>query len=162
MFEIVHIHSPEEIVEVKAFDDQLFEGYQLISIHELEIIAKQDGLYGIFDKNRLTAEAQILFKDTDFYTLENPNWAFIYGLGVAKTHRNKGLATQMLLFLEKLAYQKGKTSIYLATRPDNSKAISLWEKHNYVEYACKPHFFGLNERMDGRLLFKKDLSANSQ
>ncbi|PLX17612.1 MAG: hypothetical protein C0599_13425 [Salinivirgaceae bacterium] len=157
MIEITQVHASNHIQKIKELDDHLFKIYQQISLRELEIIAQQNGLFAIFHHKQIIAFAELLFESTDFYSLENPQWAFIYGLGVAPSHRNKGLATQMLSFIEKIAVQKNKTALYLATRPDNKEAILLWKKRGFNIYDYKENFFGSTEQKDGRLLFIKEL-----
>ncbi len=146
----------QEIPEVKKLDDSVFAGHQKISLHELRAIAAQNGLFGLFEDNKLVAEAQLLLKNTDFYSLENPHWAYCYGIGVDKTRRGRGYAKMLICEMEKVCRNNGKIALYLASRPENYTSLRLWEQMNYHIFDYKPAYFGSNTKTDTRLLLKKE------
>jgi [ribosomal protein S18]-alanine N-acetyltransferase len=52
-------------------------------------------------------------------------------LGVDSVHRNRGLATTLLAWLEKCAVVAGNERIQLEARSDNALALAFYEKHGY-------------------------------
>jgi ribosomal protein S18 acetylase RimI-like enzyme len=52
-------------------------------------------------------------------------------LGVDAVHRNRGLATTLLAWLEKCAAVAGNERIQLEARSDNALALAFYEKHGY-------------------------------
>ncbi len=158
-FEIRKLDS-HDIPEAKKLDDNIFAGHQQISIHELEAISAQNGLFGLIEDNKLVAEAQLLLKNTDFYSLENPHWAYCYGIGVDKSRRGKGYAKMLIREMEKVCRNNSKTALYLASRPENYASLRLWGQMNYHIFDYKPAYFGSNTKTDTRLLLKKDLNTS--
>lgn len=54
-------------------------------------------------------------------------------LGVDAVHRNRGLATTLLAWLEKCAVVAGNERIQLEARSDNALALAFYEKHGYQQ-----------------------------
>ncbi|MEM8789509.1 MAG: GNAT family N-acetyltransferase [Pseudomonadota bacterium] len=57
---------------------------------------------------------------------EKPPTLFVEELGVAPTHRRRGLGTALLHAAEAIARARGCTEIWLATEPDNAAANAVY------------------------------------
>jgi ribosomal-protein-alanine N-acetyltransferase len=74
---------------------------------------------------------------------------------VAPTHRRRGLGTQLLHWLEKVALAAGLQRIGLEARADNAEALAFYRRHGYVERALVPGMYlgvGDGVRLDKPLL----------
>jgi ribosomal protein S18 acetylase RimI-like enzyme len=55
-------------------------------------------------------------------------------LYVIDEYRQRGIASDLIAFAEKVAVQKGARSILVQTGEDNVPALTLYKKHGYEEY----------------------------
>lgn len=55
-------------------------------------------------------------------------------LYVMEEFRQRGIASGLIAFTEKVAVQKGARSILVQTGDDNLSALALYKKHGYEEY----------------------------
>jgi ribosomal protein S18 acetylase RimI-like enzyme len=55
-------------------------------------------------------------------------------LYVMEKFRQRGIASDLIAFAEKVAVQKGARSILVQTGDDNLPALALYKKHGYEEY----------------------------
>jgi ribosomal protein S18 acetylase RimI-like enzyme len=55
-------------------------------------------------------------------------------LYVIEEFRQRGIASDLIAFSEKVAFQKGARSILVQTGDDNEQALSLYKKLGYEEY----------------------------
>ena len=81
--------------------------------------------------------------------------ADIHTLAVIPSHRNAGLATQMLNQLEKWAIAKGVAALMLEMREGNSQAQNLYEKRGYRAISKRKDYY--RPGMDA-LIMRKEVS----
>jgi RimJ/RimL family protein N-acetyltransferase len=63
------------------------------------------------------------------------------GMGVAATHRRRGVGTRLLTVCLARAREKGISRVELEARADNIRAIGLYEKEGFVHEASKRNAF---------------------
>lgn len=67
--------------------------------------------------------------------------ARIYSLAVSPQHRQQGLGQQLISTAEKAALAVGRSFVRLEVRPDNQKAVALYEKHGYQPFDVVRDFY---------------------
>lgn len=67
--------------------------------------------------------------------------ADITNVAVKSGHRRKGVADALLNELERLAVQKGITTLTLEVRVSNTAAVRLYEKHGFHSLGIRPGFY---------------------
>lgn len=73
---------------------------------------------------------------------------------VDQTYRNRGIATQLLTFLEQHALNLGNRIIRLETGAAQPEAIALYTKYGYYPIACFDEYIG----SEGSLCYEKKIS----
>ncbi|ALO16306.1 putative acetyltransferase [Salinivirga cyanobacteriivorans] len=160
-FSVVRLSGMQAIKEAKKLDDKAFEGHQKISKNELRSIADQGGLFGIVYKQKMVAEAQLLFRSTLFYNLEYESSAYCYGIAVDEKFRGKGLAHLLIARMEKEVRNNSLKALYLACRPENYASLKLWNSLEYKVCAYKDRYFGPDTIAHTRLLLYKNISEKN-
>jgi ribosomal protein S18 acetylase RimI-like enzyme len=56
---------------------------------------------------------------------------FVYELGTHDDHRRRGVATALLLELQRIAIDRGCNGLWVATEPDNAPAIATYLRAGY-------------------------------
>jgi ribosomal protein S18 acetylase RimI-like enzyme len=127
----------------------------IATVEDAPVIAKLNLLFNEVDESpqAITArmsdpacvETVILAKVTDeaigfalvrvvpsvLYTAPHAELTELY---VIDEYRQRGIASDLIAFAEKVAVQKGARSILVQTGEDNVPALTLYKKHGYEEY----------------------------
>ena len=80
------------------------------------------------------------------------NEGHIYNIAVSKTHRNKGLATQMINALIKESLAENIIGLTLEVRKGNIPAINLYTKLGFVIEGVRKNFYD-NPTEDGLIMW---------
>jgi [ribosomal protein S18]-alanine N-acetyltransferase len=82
--------------------------------------------------------------------------ARLYSIAVSPGAAGRGIGSRLLSEAEDVARRRGATRLHLEVRPDNSKAISLYERAGYRRIGQRPDYYD-----DGSpaLLFSRQLAA---
>jgi len=107
--------------------------------------------FGFFQENNLIAmiSFEIAKKNKINHTAE------IGSLYIKHSHRNLGIATKLIKFVEYFAKQKNILQIYLGCNFNNKIAINLYEKLGYKIIAIRPNFAKIkNEYVDDVIMLK--------
>jgi len=67
--------------------------------------------------------------------------ADIHTLSIVTTHRNRGIASEMLRQLESWAMEKGIHAFMLEMREGNAEAQPLYEKHGYSIVSRRDNYY---------------------
>jgi len=67
--------------------------------------------------------------------------ADIHTLSIVPTHRNRGIASEMLRQLESWAMEKGIHAFMLEMREGNAEAQPLYEKHGYSIVSRRDNYY---------------------
>ena len=67
--------------------------------------------------------------------------ADIHTLSIVPTHRNRGIASEMLRQLESWAMEKGIHAFMLEMREGNAEAQPLYEKHGYSVVSRRDNYY---------------------
>ena len=67
--------------------------------------------------------------------------ADIHTLSIVPTHRNRGIASEMLRQLESWAMEKGIHAFMLEMREGNAEAQPLYEKHEYSIVSRRDNYY---------------------
>lgn len=67
--------------------------------------------------------------------------AYIQTLEVAPTHRNRGIARELLGRMEQSATRAGAHVIWLHVAESNAPAIRLYETHGFSQQGREPNFY---------------------
>lgn len=67
--------------------------------------------------------------------------ADIHTLSIVPTHRNRGIASEMLRQLESWAMEKGIRAFMLEMREGNAEAQPLYEKHGYSIVSRRDNYY---------------------
>ena len=107
--------------------------------------------FGFFQENNLIAmiSFEIAKKNKINHTAE------IGSLYIKNSHRNLGIATKLIKFVENFAKQKNILQIYLGCNFNNKIAINLYKKLGYKIIAIRPNFAKINnEYVDDVIMLK--------
>ena len=88
---------------------------------------------------------------------EYPNDAWLSWFGVLENYRQKGYGSKMFDFFEKLALNKGYTSIRVYTDNEFDKAILLYEKKEMIKEFYKNDLEN-EEINNGTIIYSKSLT----
>lgn len=83
------------------------------------------------------------------------NKARLYSIAISEQYRGQGLAQRLLDAGEMAAQERGCSSLYLEVRPDNHRAIHLYEQRGYQTHGLLHAFY---EDGTNALRFEKNLS----
>lgn len=67
--------------------------------------------------------------------------AYIQTLEVAPTHRNRGIARELLRCMERSATAAGAHVIWLHVAESNAPAIRLYQTHGFTQQGREPNFY---------------------
>jgi len=73
--------------------------------------------------------------------LKRKEWLKIYSLGVAQSHRKKGIAKELLKRALLTLQEQHYKMIRLEVREDNTNAVALYEKYGFVKQKLIPNFY---------------------
>lgn len=76
-------------------------------------------------------------------------------IAVHPDHRNRGVATELIMELTQQLKKRGSRGLMLEVRESNSAAISLYEKHGFVQVGCRRNYYR-NPR-ENALILRKEL-----
>ena len=62
-----------------------------------------------------------------------------FGISVLQGYWNQGIASLLIPRVLECAHQAGYEQVELEVITDNEKAISLYQRHGFREYGCRPH-----------------------
>ena len=79
----------------------------------------------------------------------------LVSIGVEETHREMGIASELLDILYEQARNRGVFSINLEVRQSNEAAISLYEKEGFKAVGRRPGFY--REPKEDALLYIKEI-----
>lgn len=103
---------------------------------ELSEFIKGNSLYGLFLENELVALLHIgntgSFDNNIKWKDDEGESMFLEGILVHPTKRRQGIADDLLNFAEKIALEKGVTSIRLVEDSTNTKALKLYSQREYI------------------------------
>jgi ribosomal-protein-alanine N-acetyltransferase len=105
----------------KLFSDCIRVGY------ECWVITNQLQIVGFGIMNYATTEAHLL------------------KLSIGPEHQRQGLGQKMLLHLMSMAKIHGAEEMFLEVRVSNTPAITLYEKHHFVEVGIRKGYYPANE-----------------
>ena len=108
---------------------------------ERTILQKQEEnpkgiLLGAFVENQLVAMASVL-PVSDSHERYRHRGGF--GISVLQGYWNQGIASLLIPRVLECAHQAGYEQVELEVLTDNEKAISLYQRHGFREYGCRPH-----------------------
>lgn len=107
-------------------------------------------LVGADSQDRVAGYALILYR-------RNSRRARLYSIVVSEQYRGGGLAQRLLEAGEAAAGRRACTSLYLEVRPDNPRAIRLYQQRGYQTCGTLPAFY---EDGTDALRFEKSLPQN--
>ena len=93
-------------------------------------------LLGAFVENQLVAMASVL-PVSDSHERYRHRGGF--GISVLQGYWNQGIASLLIPRVLECAHQAGYEQVELEVLTDNEKAISLYQRHGFREYGCRPH-----------------------
>lgn len=76
-------------------------------------------------------------------------------IAVHPDYRNRGVATELIMELTQQLKKRGSRGLMLEVRESNSAAISLYEKHGFVQVGCRRNYYR-NPR-ENALILRKEL-----
>lgn len=151
----------QQLQEVKALDDLAFEveknypGIVTVSLEEIENIAKNGTVLGIYDGGQLIAESLILTSPIPTHKKLSPYEAFSYSTAIHPDFRGRGLAAIIYQAQEKVAKQAGKKIIRLTVRVENPASIRARFKMGYSITGYDSAFYGPLKKGGARLFMSK-------
>jgi [ribosomal protein S18]-alanine N-acetyltransferase len=66
---------------------------------------------------------------------------YIITMDVLEAHRRRGVATALLLEVERRLANRGVSEVALETATDNDSAIAFWQKHGYRRRGVRKHYY---------------------
>lgn len=106
---------------------------------------KKDAGYVLCDNEKVIGYCSILINDEPEYSniqgewITNGNFVVYHRVAISESHLGKGLAREMLNYIEQFALENGISSIKADTSFDNGAMLALFEKLGYVY--CGEVFF---------------------
>ena len=76
-------------------------------------------------------------------------------IAVHPDYRNRGVATELIMELTQQLKKRGSRGLMLEVRESNSAAISLYEKHGFLQVGCRRNYYR-NPR-ENALILRKEL-----
>ena len=76
-------------------------------------------------------------------------------IAVHPDYRNRGVATALIVELTQQLKMRGSKGLMLEVRESNSAAISLYEKHGFLQVGCRRNYYR-NPR-ENALILRKEL-----
>lgn len=76
-------------------------------------------------------------------------------IAVHPDYRNRGVATALIVELTQQLRMRGSKGLMLEVRESNSAAISLYEKHGFLQVGCRRNYYR-NPR-ENALILRKEL-----
>ncbi|MDY0122202.1 MAG: N-acetyltransferase [Sulfurimonas sp.] len=74
--------------------------------------------------------------------LKRKRWLKLYSLGMAREHRGKKIASQLLAFALQSASTQAYKKVLLEVRSDNARAITLYESFGFKTLHTSAAFYG--------------------
>ena len=81
----------------------------------------------------------------------------LLNLGVHPQYQRQGYGSQMLNHAVKAAKQLGAMMIYLEVRETNTRAISLYQKMNFIQIGTRKDYYPAYEGRENGLVYARDL-----
>ena len=132
-------------IENECFGDEAFSKQQItsltVSYNSLGLVAKQEGKILGFIFGSIYYERKELV-------------GHVLTIDVRQDYRRKGIATTLILELEKLFREQGATASRLEVRKDNTSGILFYQKLEYEKMGELEGYYG---NMDG-VYFRKRLA----
>lgn len=72
----------------------------------------------------------------------NCDTADLLDIAVAEDHRNKGVATALMSFMDTECVSRGVKEIFLEVRKSNAPAISLYKKCGFEQISVRRKYYG--------------------
>lgn len=125
-----------DVTETAALDRSLFVGTSWSDeVFWSELAGVPDARYYLV----AVAEQEIVgFGGAAFH---GPD-ADIQTLGVARSHRRSGVATQILTSLLTQVRERGVRTVFLDVRADNEAALQLYGRHGFVPIDRRTSYYG--------------------
>ncbi len=132
-----HIAGFRECLDAVAREKKFLAQYEAPSLERMEVfiresIANDSAQFVVLDEGRVVGWADIIAARAHAMT----HCGFL-GMGLAATHRGRGIGRRLLETTITKAWSKGITRIVLDVRADNANAIALYEKVGFVVEARK-------------------------
>lgn len=94
-------------------------------------------ILGLNKKQIVSAFVMNCDADPDYYSADwqypNAKWCVVHRLCVSPSFHRKGLATQVMEYVEQTAKEEGFEAIHLDTFSGNPKALNLYHKLGFVD-----------------------------
>jgi ribosomal-protein-alanine N-acetyltransferase len=124
----------KRLVEVSRVETEAF-GHEGLSPGNLSLLARCGKIFAVLENDSVTAEAVVL---SGFATKQ----ALLFSLAVRQNFRNGGRGKKLLLAVCNSLAKENFQSIELTVSPNNTVAISLYEKFEFEKIEFKKDLFG--------------------
>jgi [ribosomal protein S18]-alanine N-acetyltransferase len=135
-----HLYRPDDFSQLYAIEQICFQPpFRFARRYIQQLVSSPNSATWIAEQDcQMTGFAIVEWSEEGGRTL-----AYIQTLEVTPSHRQQGIAGELLLHCESSAFEAGSQVLWLHVAEDNAPAIHLYQTHGYLLQGREENYYAL-------------------